>query len=651
MAKNNEGSSMLGSLRAPSLGTDFNRNVDRQRLLSASEELANAQNKMRANEAAIAALTSRNQELADSRTSGNLDFVSKLLGSDKNIIARNNEEIARLQSEIQRIGSEIQGITPESLAAQRTPKDPSFAGEYARNVAGLVTGKSFANAFADPSGSLSDLSRANEGGAITSTALAALSGKAPGPQAFMNSARLGRNFLRAGKATSSFSQALEDARVATEVEKTLGAQARSSTKQVASKLPQPSSLVGKLSKGERISGAAQKASARAGMTATNQELSAAAPFIDAAGGDFEAGMSAYKASLKGGKNVGIPSPAASSPSAPLPSSSEAAQSAHVPPREASAASPAPAPASPSSSTLSKLLKSAGLVGTGATAGFGLANLLGGAKDAVAAEEAQVTPEMLMQRMPQVQNTISQANAVPEAQQTQPTQEVQGGITDAQLLELIMGGQQGAGQATPSGPQPLISDTDIAQIQKLMGAMNPQQPEVTQPEKKPSVGMNLLNALAKGLIAGGTGDPNAAFAYERNAQQEALAQEQLRRSRQELNPQQSFANQLLAQVLGNRMSVSGQKEVNTQQIQASQQAQAKQLAAQVLLLNREQQNAMARGDKTYAQQLEMQKREFAARLEQIKAQTTGQLQFMLNPEIQRMLSGAISGGNAMPQVNY
>ena len=151
-----------------------------------------------------------------------------------------------------------------------------------------------------------------------------------------------------------------------------------------------------------------------------------------------------------------------------------------------------------------------------------------------------------------------------------------------------------------------------------------------------------------MIAGATGDPNAAFAGEQNARQEALAQEQLRRSKQEFSPQQQFLNQILAQVLGNRMGVSGQKELLSAQTQAANQQQTRQLAAQVLMLEKEQQNALALNDVQYAQQLEMQKREAASRLRQIEAQTTGAMRMMLDPNVQKLLSGAMGMGG--PTVN-
>lgn len=412
-----------------------------------------------------------------------------------------------------------------------------------------------------------------------------------------------------------------------------------------------------LSAADRLSGAALKGTVRSGMTASVDEMKAAAPFIDAANGDFEAGMRAYKAAqTKAGKNVAIPSAAKAGPAASPAPSPEMAGNQHVPPRGAPAPAPAPTPAapqpnvvSPSSSTLKTLL--AGL--TGASIGAGAASSLYDSADKaqsqISAEDAVLNQQSLggLDALPKVAQQV----ATPQQQQApvvaQPEQSQDNSLNNL-IQQLLTSPQEGASV----GSSPMISDTDIAQIKKLVDTIAPQQQVQAEPEKKQSVLVGILNALGKGLIAGGTGDPNAAFVQENQARQEKLAQEQLRLSKQQLSPQQQFANQLLAQVLGNRMGVSGQKEINSAQNSMAMQQQGRQIATQLLMLEREQQNALARNDRQYAQQLEIQKRDLAGRLEQIKASTTGQMQFLLNPEIQKMLTsmGGLGGGNNQPQVN-
>lgn len=336
-------------------------------------------------------------------------------------------------------------------------------------------------------------------------------------------------------------------------------------------VPEEAGLIAKASGAKPIYGAAQKAGVKAGATASPQELRSFTNAQANAGGDISAAIKDAAAKPTQGPV--------------LPKAAEKAlkQEAKIPVAQASATSATDANAPKTkwqqvkkgAGTLSKAIVPAGL-------GYGVGRAWNDA-NAQVAQQAQPAPAQ-----PAFDPTFSALNSdLGPSLADQFTQ--QSGQASAQkepsfieklLQQVLTQGQQGQREG---------SLTEEQLMSRMEGIMNqPQQPPPQVPDGKPTstLGM-IMDALGRGLIAGGTGqaDPDAAqkLEMERMTTNQNLAQ-----NARKLTPQQEMTMKMLQSLLSNKMQQgnNAQQGAQGQQNALIQAMVASQLAGQQTGVNQQ-----------------------------------------------------------------
>ena len=291
--------------------------------------------------------------------------------------------------------------------------------------------------------------------------------------------------------------------------------------------PEEAGLIAKASGAKPIYGAAQKASAKAGATASPQELRSFTNVQANAGGDIGAAIKDAAAKPTQGPV--------------LPKAAEKALK-----QEAKAAEVG----TPKTKwqQVKKGVGTAAKVASIATPAY----LIGRNWNQDAGLPAQAAPAPASAQPP-FDPTFSSLDISKEPNLADQFMQ-QGGQAPAQkeptfiekLLEQVLT-QNGQGQ------QRAGTLTEEQLLQRMEGMMNqPQQPPPQVPDGKPTSTMGMImDALGRGLIAGGTGqaDPDAAQKLE---MERMVTNQNLAQNARKLTPQQEMTMQMLQSLLGNKM---------------------------------------------------------------------------------------------------
>lgn len=310
-------------------------------------------------------------------------------------------------------------------------------------------------------------------------------------------------------------------------------------KHVAKSIPKPMSLapeeaglIAKASGAKPVYGAAQKATAKAGATASPQELRSFTNAQANAGGDV--GAAIKDAAAKPVQGPVLPKEAAKA----------LKQEAKVP--VAQAATP-PAEAAPKTKwqQVKKGVGSAAKVAGIGGAGY----MLGRNWDENAGLPAQPAPAAPTEPEQSLEQYIAgfdlnKADKLVMPQQPAPAQVQEPSFLEKLLQQVLTQGQQSQREGS------LTEEQLLQRMESMMNQPQPPPPQVPDNKPKSTLGM-VMDALGRGLIAGGTGqaDPDAAqkLEMERMTTNQNLAQ-----NARKLTPQQEMTMQMLQSLLGNKM---------------------------------------------------------------------------------------------------
>jgi hypothetical protein len=302
-------------------------------------------------------------------------------------------------------------------------------------------------------------------------------------------------------------------------------------KNVAKSIPKPMSLapeeaglIAKASGAKPIYGAAQKAMAKAGATASPQELRSFTNVQANAGGDVGAAIKDAAAKPMQGPVL---------PKAAEKALKQAAKAAEV--------------GTPKTKwqQVKKGVGTAAKVSAIATPAY----LIGRNWDENAGLPAQPVPAAPAEPEQSLEQYIAgfdlnKADKLVMPQQTSPAQ-----VQEPSFLEKLL--QQVLTQGQPSQREGSLTEEQLLQrMESMMNQPQPPPPQVPDNKPKSTLGM-VMDALGRGLIAGGTGqaDPDAAqkLEMERMTTNQNLAQ-----NARKLTPQQEMTMQMLQSLLSNKM---------------------------------------------------------------------------------------------------
>ena len=389
--------------------------------------------------------------------------------------------------------------------------------------------------------------------------------------------------------------------------------------------PEEAGLIAKASGAKPIYGAAQKATAKAGATASPQELRSFTNAQANAGGDV--GAAIKDAAAKHMQGPVLPKEAAKA----LKQEAKAL---------VAQASKSPAETAPKTKWqqvkkgVGSAAKVAGIGGTG--------YMIGRNWDENAGLPAQPAPAAPAEHEQSLEQYIAGFDLNKADKLVMPQQQAPVKVQEPSFIEKLLQQVLTQGQ----GQQREGSLTEEQLLQRMESMMNqPQPPPPQVPDNKPkSINGMIMDALGRGLIAGGTGqvDPDAAQKLEMDRM---VTNQNLAQNARKLTPQQELTMQMLQSLLENKMQQGNiaQQGAQSQQNALIQAIVASQLARQQTGANQQftaSQNELDRASaEKIAQVRALQAQQKAAQMEQIMA------------DFRASLPGYVPPAQAQPKVNF
>lgn len=401
-------------------------------------------------------------------------------------------------------------------------------------------------------------------------------------------------------------------------------------KNVAKSIPKPMSiapeeagLIAKASGAKPIYGAAQKATAKAGATASPQELRSFTNVQANAGGDV--GAAIKDAAAKPMQGPVLPKEAAKA----------LKQEAKV---SGAQASKAPAETAPKTKWqqvkkgVGSAAKVAGIGGTGYMIGRNWDENAG--LPAQPAPAAPTEPEQSLEQYI-AGFDLNKADKLVMPQQQSPVKVQEPSFLEKLLQQVLT--QGGQGQQREGS---LTEEQLLQRMESMMNQPQPPPPQVPDNKPKSTAGM-IMDALGRGLIAGGTGqvDPDAAQKLE---MERMVTNQNLAQNARKLTPQQELTMQMLQSLLGNKMQQGNivQQGAQSQQNALIQAIVSSQLGKQVM-----------EAEQAYGSREGQLNRESAERIAGTRSAAAAQKAAVIQRWLERL---DLDGGQALsasPQINF
>lgn len=401
-------------------------------------------------------------------------------------------------------------------------------------------------------------------------------------------------------------------------------------KNVAKSIPKPMSiapeeagLIAKASGAKPIYGAAQKATAKAGATASPQELRSFTNAQANAGGDV--GAAIKDAAAKPMQGPVLPKEAAKA----------LKQEAKVPVAQASKSPAETAPKTKWQQVkkgVGSAAKVAGIGGTGYMIGRNWDENAG--LPAQPAPAAPTEPEQSLEQYI-AGFDLNKADKLVMPQQQSPVKVQEPSFLEKLLQQVLT--QGGQGQQREGS---LTEEQLLQRMESMMNQPQPPPPQVPDNKPKSTAGM-IMDALGRGLIAGGTGqvDPDAAQKLE---MERMVTNQNLAQNARKLTPQQELTMQMLQSLLGNKMQQGNivQQGAQSQQNALIQAIVSSQLGKQAM-----------EAEQAYGSREGQLNRESAERIAGTRSAAAAQKAAAIQRWLERL---DLDGGQALsasPQINF
>lgn len=401
-------------------------------------------------------------------------------------------------------------------------------------------------------------------------------------------------------------------------------------KNVAKSIPKPMSiapeeagLIAKASGAKPIYGAAQKATAKAGATASPQELRSFTNVQANAGGDI--GAAIKDAAAKPMQGPVLPKEAAKA----------LKQEAKVPVAQASKSPAETAPKTKWQQVkkgVGSAAKVAGIGGTGYMIGRNWDENAG--LPAQPAPAAPTEPEQSLEQYI-AGFDLNKADKLVMPQQQSPVKVQEPSFLEKLLQQVLT--QGGQGQQREGS---LTEEQLLQRMESIMNQPQPPPPQVPDNKPKSTAGM-IMDALGRGLIAGGTGqvDPDAAQKLE---MERMVTNQNLAQNARKLTPQQEMTMQMLQSLLGNKMQQGNivQQGAQSQQNALIQAIVASQLGKQAM-----------EAEQAYGSREGQLNRESAERIAGTRSAAAAQKAAVIQQWLARLGLDVGQATAASPQVNF